>query len=85
MSERRYIQVFCRCDPAVAAARYRARAGTRHGGHFDRERTEDELRNPEVVEPVAGGWPVFEVDTNVPVDLAAMLRWIDVELGEASH
>ena len=57
------VEVFCRCCAAVAAQRYRARAGTRHAGHFDSLRTPEELWNEEVAEPVAGGWPLLEVDT----------------------
>lgn len=71
------VEVFCRCDPEVAARRYRERAGTRLAGHFDAERTDEELRHPEVAEPVAGGWPVIEVETNEPVDVAELLRRID--------
>jgi hypothetical protein len=37
------VEVFCRCDPAVAAERYARRAGTRAAGHFDAERTIEEL------------------------------------------
>lgn len=70
------VEVFCRCDRAVAAARYRARAGSRHAGHFDHVRTDEELWNEEVTEPVAAGWPVLEVDTNRPVDLAAVVASI---------
>ncbi|HVM15940.1 MAG TPA: hypothetical protein VM287_16645 [Egibacteraceae bacterium] len=70
------IEVFCRCDQAVAHARYRARAGTRHAGHFDTVRTVDELWNAEVATPVAGGWPLLEVDTNVPVELNEVLAFI---------
>ena len=70
------VEVFCRCDQAVAAARYRARAGSRHAGHFDHVRTDEELWNDEVAEPVAGGWPVLEVDTNRPVDVAAIVAAI---------
>jgi hypothetical protein len=66
------IEVFCSCDRDVAALRYRTRAGTRHAGHFDRARTADELWNGEISEPVAGGWPVLNVDTNGPVDLPAV-------------
>lgn len=69
----RVIEVFCRCDPAVALARYEARAGARHVGYFDRERTPDELQHPEVSEPVAGGWPVLEADTGDTVDLRRLL------------
>jgi GrpB-like predicted nucleotidyltransferase (UPF0157 family) len=67
------VEVFCRCDEAVALERYRARAGTRHGGHFDAVRTAEELWNDEIAEPVAGGWPVLEVDTNGPVDVAGLV------------
>lgn len=70
----RIVEVFCFCDPTAATARYAARAGTRHSGHFDRERTADELRHREIVEPVAGGWPLLVVDTNRPVDLETVLR-----------
>lgn len=65
--------------PAVAAALglplYRRRAGTRHAGHFDHHRTR-ELWNCEVAEPVAGGWPLLEVDTNEPVDVSAVVQFI---------
>jgi predicted kinase len=70
------IEVFCRCDAAVATARYRERAGSRHAGHFDSIRNADELWNDEVSEPVAGGWPLLEVNTNEPVDIGAVLAFI---------
>jgi predicted kinase len=70
------VEVFCRCDRAVATKRYQARAGTRHAGHFDAVRTVDELWNDEVAEPVAGGWPVLEVNTNRPVDVREVLAFV---------
>ncbi len=70
------IEIFCRCDAAVAAERYRVRAGTRDAGHFDSIRTPEELWNDEVSEPVAGGWPLLEVDTNGPVDVASVVAFI---------
>lgn len=70
------VEVFCRCDPSVSLARYRRRAGSRATGHFDSVRTDDELWNPEVGEPVAGGWPVIEVDTTAPVDVDGLVRTI---------
>lgn len=48
----------------------------RHAGHFDSTRTVDELWNDEVAEPVAGGWPLIEVDTNRPVDVGAVVRFV---------
>lgn len=70
------VEVFCRCSQQAARARYRRRAGTRHAGHFDTPRTGDELWNDEICEPVAGGWPVIEVDTTAPVDVDAVVAAI---------
>jgi predicted kinase len=70
------VEVFCRCEQAVADERYRRRAGTRPAGHFDAARTADELWNDEVAEPVAGGWPVLEVDTNRAVDMPEVLGFV---------
>ena len=67
------VEVFCRVDRETAAARLSARAGSRAAGHFDAVRSPDELWNDEVAEPVAGPWPVIEVDTGRPVDLPVVL------------
>ncbi len=66
------VEVFCRCDPQVRKARFAARSASRGGGYLDRERTAAELWNPEVGNPLAGGWPVLEVDTGAAVDVAAL-------------
>ena len=70
------IELFCRCTAVVAWERYQRRAGTRHAGHFDRDRTRSELWNDDVAEPVAGPWPLLEVDTNAPVDVAAVVQFV---------
>jgi predicted kinase len=67
------VEVFCRCDRQVAEARYTARASGRVPGHFDRDRSAAEIWNDDVSEPVAGGWPVIEVDTNQQVDVDAVV------------
>jgi hypothetical protein len=74
------VEVFCRCSTEVAWNRYRSRAGTRHAGHFDHERTREELWNDEVAEPVAGPWPLLEVDTESPVDIAAVVRFVQTSV-----
>ena len=78
------VEVFCRCDPAVAAQRYARRAGTRAAGHLDGERTAGELWNDEVARPVAGGWPVIEVDTTTPVELGPLIAAIRAAAGAPS-
>lgn len=65
------VEVFCRCDREVVRARYLARAASR-AHYFDAQRTEEELWNDEVAQPVGGGWPVIEVDTSGIVDVAAL-------------
>lgn len=62
------VEVFCRCDRHTAQIRFRARSGSRAAGHFDDQRSDDDIWNDEIAEPVAGGWPVIEIDTNQPVD-----------------
>ena len=70
------MEVFCRCDRSVAEQRYRRRTGSRAEGHFDADRQADELWNAQISEPVAGGWPVLEVDTNRSVDIAHLVDQI---------
>ncbi len=68
------IEVFCRCEPGLAAERYALRAGSRAAGHFDAQRVAE--WNDEVARPVAGGWPVIEVGTTGPVDMEALIEAI---------
>lgn len=70
------VEVFCRCPKAIALERYRARSGSRHAGHFDDDRDIDELWNDEVAEPVAAGWPLLEVNSAQPVDVAGVVAFV---------
>jgi hypothetical protein len=78
------VEVFCRCRREVALRRYRDRATRRHEGHFDTVRTDAEIWHDEVTEPVGGGWPVIEVDTNVPVDVAQVLDRVRAAAADAT-
>ncbi len=73
-------EVFCRCDEAVARDRVRARAADRHPGHFDLVRLDEDLWSGERAEPIDGPWPVIDVRTDQPVDLAALARQVHVSL-----
>lgn len=75
------VEVFCRCDRELALTRYRERSEQRHPGHFDQLRTDDELWNDEVTTPVAGGWAVLEVNTNLPVDTSVVVSDIRMLAG----
>ena len=65
------VEVFLRCPRDELERRYRAR--TRHDCHFDHLRTPEELWNDDTMEPVAGGWPVIDVDSTQPVDVDALI------------
>jgi cytidylate kinase len=78
------VEVFCRCDRDVAERRYQERSGSRAAGHFDRRRRPGELWNDEVAEPVAGNWPVLEVDTNREVDVPAVAARIRAAMPPAT-
>jgi adenylylsulfate kinase-like enzyme len=72
----RLIEVFCRCELETARSRYRARSSTRAAGHFDHIRADEELWNDEVSKPVAGGWPVLEVNAEELVDIGLLVEAI---------
>ncbi len=72
------VEVFCRCDAELALRRFLDRAagllGTgRHPAHYDTLQDPASFYTAETTEPVAGGWPVLEVDTSVPVDLEELI------------
>jgi hypothetical protein len=65
------VEVHCRCSRAVALDRYRSRE--RHPGHFDAAWSDADLWDGDMVGPLAGGWPVFEIDTDHPVEVHAVV------------
>lgn len=65
----KFVEVRCSVPQEVALARYRARK--RHPGHFEADRSDDELWNSGLLEPLGLG-SVIVVDTTTPVDIAAL-------------
>jgi predicted kinase len=70
------VEIFCACPRQVCLARYRERPG-RAMGHFDSERTDEEIWNDEVTQAIAARWPVLEVDTSTVVDLEHVIHLIN--------
>jgi predicted kinase len=68
------VEVFCRTDLDTMRRRYGERAPTKGRSHFDEKRAEDELWPREALRPLAGPWPVLEVDTAGEVDVRAVAR-----------
>jgi energy-coupling factor transporter ATP-binding protein EcfA2 len=75
------VEVFCRCTPELLHARFTTRSASRGAGYLDRDRDAAELWNSEVSAPVAGGWPVLEVDTTASVDVPALARRVTTATG----
>lgn len=72
----RVVEVFCRCEPDLLRERYRERAASRGPGHFDLDRSEEELWNDSSLQPLDGGWPVVTVDTSTQLDVKAVTERI---------
>jgi hypothetical protein len=71
------VEVYCRCDPGLAARRYRDRARTRHPVHVVARLTPGMLA--EYDRPVGIG-ELVTVDTAVPVDAAAVAAAVRARL-----
>ena len=65
------VEVRCAVSLDVAKQRYRARTPTRHAGHLDDQRTEEELWGADAHQPLRLG-PLVEVDTTGAVDVIAI-------------
>jgi predicted kinase len=72
------VEVYCRCPPELAAARYAARHAARHPTHVSGEVTLEQLADFD--RPIALG-PVIEVDTTTAVDVDALAGAIRVAFG----
>ncbi len=72
------VEVFCRCSQGVMEARYLARE--RPPRYVPEHSTTNELWTDETSEPIAGGWPVIEVDTSSPVEVEALAAEIRAHL-----
>jgi predicted kinase len=69
------IEVRCVVSLEVARSRYALRAGSRHAGHLDADRLDEELWDPGHSQPLGVG-PVIEVDTSRVVSIAELARRI---------
>ena len=68
------VEVRCQVPVALARARYGVRIASRHSGHLDERRGEDELWG-EPSERLGVG-PLITVDTSGPVDIPALVTAI---------
>jgi hypothetical protein len=62
------IEIRCVCPREIVHARYEARSKSRTAGHFDDQRSPEELWNEHHLTPLGLG-PLIEVDTSTSVDV----------------
>jgi predicted kinase len=70
------VEVFCRCDVQLMERRYLERARDHRPGHFDLQRSREELWPESSLAPLGGPWPVIEVDTSEEITAASVARTI---------
>jgi predicted kinase len=78
------VEVRCVCPVEVARARYSERSGSRHAGHLDANRGEEELWDPQHTRPLGVG-PLVEVDTTGPVAIAEVAERIRAAAAQATQ
>jgi len=81
------IEVFFRCRRQVAEAAIPRPQRDQARRTLRRRRSAEEIWNEENAQPIAGGWPVVEVDTNASVAIEAVLARITgtSSTGSADH
>jgi hypothetical protein len=83
-TSQRIVEVYCMCDPQVAAARFVNRV--RHPGHLDRAKRIDDIlssfRTVAAIGPLGIG-KLLQVDTAKEVDLNSVVGEVKSLLGEA--
>jgi chloramphenicol 3-O-phosphotransferase len=80
----RIVEIRCRCPRELALMRYRARGAGRHPGHLDAERTDAELWDDRLLEPLGLG-PLLEVDTTNEIDIDSLAHQIELLATGNSH
>jgi predicted kinase len=77
------VEVSCVCPVEVARARYAERSGSRHAGHLDARRGDDELWDPQHTQPLGVG-PLVEVDTTRPVAIPELAERVRAAVSRAA-
>lgn len=69
-------EIWCHAPGNVLGERYRERLGARHPGHLGAGYIPELVELAGTAQPM-GKYPLFDVDTTIPLDPAALLEWID--------
>ena len=70
------VEVWCHAPGEVLGERYRARLDQRHAGHLGESYIPELMELAKKAKPL-GTYPLFEVDTTLPLDEASLMQWLD--------
>jgi glucokinase len=68
-------EVWCHSPGEILGERYRARLGQRHSGHLGESYIPELIELASRAKPL-GAYPLFDVDTTLPLDSAALMKWL---------
>jgi len=80
----RIVEIRCRCPRELALTRYRARSATRHPGHLDAHRTDEELWSDQLLQTLGAG-PLIDVDTSGEIDIDSLSRQVEAAAADSSR
>jgi glucokinase len=72
-------EIWCHAPAEIIGDRYRSRLTQRHSGHLGASYVPELIELAGRARPL-GSYPLFEVDTTRPLDIAALVEWLDTEL-----
>ena len=73
----RVAEVWCHAPGEIIGERYRTRLDERHTGHLGAAYIPELIALADTARPL-GTYPLFDIDTTRPLDVAALRRWLGI-------
>jgi glucokinase len=71
----RVAEIWCHAPGETVGVRYRARLGERHAGHLGAAYVPELIALADSARPL-GAYPLLDIDTTRPLDLASLQNWL---------
>lgn len=72
-------EIWCHAPAEIIGERYRSRLAERHSGHLGASYVPELIELARRARPL-GNYPLFEVDTTRPLDVAELVEWLETAL-----
>jgi glucokinase len=70
-------EIWCHAPGRIVGERYGARSGTRHAGHLGASYVPELVALADTAGPL-GTFPLLDIETTRPLDMAALRSWLDI-------